>query len=104
MCIRDRDGIVFTLPKSARPKKHVLRVQGTGTGSGTVIIVAKGGPIGSGLALPAGTVYWTGDPTFGLLLDGVSFPASTTKVFGRATASGKTTADGAALLKRLGIR
>ena len=97
------DGVVFTLPANARPKKHVLRVQGTGTGSGTLLIAGKGGVFGAGIALPAGSVYWTGDPGFGLLLDGISYPASSTKVFGRSLASGKLTAEGAALLKRYGI-
>ncbi len=100
--VEQEDGIVFTLPPNARPKKHVLRVQPTGATTESLLIVGKGGAFGAGVALPAGTVYWS-DPTGTLILDGVSFPASNTKVFGRTIGSSRITPKGAALLKRLGI-
>lgn len=100
--LEQEDGIVFTLPPKARPKKHVLLLQPTGATDATLLIVGKGGAFGAGVALPAGTVYWS-EPTDTLILDGISFPASTSKVFGRTAPSGRITPKGAALLKGLGI-
>lgn len=98
------DPTIFTLPSKFRPVKSVFRVQATGGTSGTLVIAGRGGLITPGLSIPAGTVFWTGDPSFGLLLDGISFPGSGAKVYGRTADSRTTTADGRALLERLGIR
>ena len=95
------DGIMFTLPSSVRPKKHVIRVVSGGGAPGTLIIANKNGLVSGTTSLPAGTVYWTGDTV--VLLDGISYPAGNTKVFGRTTTSGKTTPHGRSLLKQLGI-
>jgi hypothetical protein len=94
---------VFRLPSAYRPVKHVLRIQPTGTETGTVIIAGRNGLNVPGVSLPAGTVAWTGDVNFGVILDGISFPQASSKVFGREAARGTATAEGRALLKRLGL-
>jgi hypothetical protein len=95
------DGIMFKLPASARPKKHVVRVIASGATPGTLIIANKNGLVSGPTTLPPGSVYWTGDSV--VLLDGISFPAANTKVFGRTATSGKVTPQGRAMLKKLGI-
>lgn len=94
---------VFRLPSAFRPVKHVFRVQSTGSESGTLVIAGRNGLTVPGISLPAGTVAWTGDASFGVILDGISFPQASSKVFGREAARGTTTAEGRALLERLGL-
>ena len=99
------DFFIFRLPAKFRPEKHVLRTQFDGTDGGTVLIASRRGlEVPGVLSVPAGTVYYSGDPGFGLLLDGISFQVAGTKVYGRSADATVPTADRRALLERLGLR
>ncbi|MFD1946059.1 hypothetical protein [Nocardioides aestuarii] len=100
---QSEDARVFRLPAKYRPQKHAISTQGDGGTGGTLLIVSRNGINVPGLSLPAGTVYWTGDASFGLILEGISFPAAGSKVYGRTADARVGTAEGRALLKRLGI-
>jgi hypothetical protein len=95
---------LYRLPSGFRPRKLVVRVQTTGTSSGTLIIAGRGGLNAPGLSVPAGVVLWTGDIGFGVVLDGLSFPADSSKVYGRDAARATTSAEGRRLLQGLGLR
>ena len=91
------DGIIFKLPKSARPAKTQIRTQGS---SGGVIVTGK--PLFSpGTNLPGGVVYFSGSPGGGVLLDGITYEAAGSPVFGRVANSGKVTPQGARILRHL---
>lgn len=97
------DGLAFTLPATARPRKHVLLVIGdNASGGGTLVVAGRGGLATGSTFIPAGGVYWTG--TGIAPLDNISFPASNTRVYGRSTAPAKITPQGKAWLRSLGIR
>ena len=95
------DGIVFRLPKSARPAKHQVRL----IGMDTLIIANNQGIIGSGISIPPGAVYWSGDASFGVLLDGVTFLRKGSPQYRSApTQTGRISPKAAALLARLSAR
>ena len=77
---------IFRLPSAYRPVKHVFHIQGDGSTNGTLLIAGRNGLSVPGITLPAGTVAWTGSPSFGAILDGISFPQASSKVFGREVA------------------
>ncbi|TYL46314.1 hypothetical protein FXB39_14290 [Nocardioides sp. BGMRC 2183] len=91
------DQIVFVLPQAYRPARTVLRPVGA---SGGVVIAGPNGLFGSGITLPPGAVAWTGEPSFGTLLDGISYqPAGSRLVSGGSAA--RITPDGRRLLRNL---
>ena len=88
------DGAVFTLPAKFRPAKTQIRPIGT---AGSMVVTGKQGLPALGLA--PGVVHWTGSPSFGALLDGISYQPAGSKVLPRT--SGRLTPQGRQLLRNL---
>ena len=100
--VQSEDGLVFVLPAASRPAKTQIIVIGD---AGTIIVAGKNGLIvPPTIALAPGAVFWQGSPSFGVLLDGISYPGPTAKVYGKARpGTQKVTPGGRALLRNLGV-
>ena len=96
------DGVVTILPQRLRPATIQVRPVGA-AGNGVIIV---GNTTISGI--PAGAVFWQGSPSFGVLLDGISYvPAGSplaARTAARAAPRTHLGPQGRALLRHLLLR
>ena len=91
------DGIVTILPAAVRPA--TIQVRPIGSSSEGMIIVGNT-PI---MGLPKGAVYWKGPPTFGALLDGISYLPAGSPLAARTATRSHLSPEGRVLLRHLGL-